>query len=115
LNTSDIATDFGRVFTAAKDVIAHHNQEVSQMQEVMRDVATELNTRIAVGLSMTAGSIGPLGGTVEAVNRIHKDLNVRLASGQLTDRQYAQKCRELLNLIGSFDGLIAEAANGASR
>jgi hypothetical protein len=115
LNTSDIATDFGRVFTAAKDVIAHHNQEVSQMQEVMRDVATELDTRIAVGLSMTAGSIGPLGGTVEAVNRIHKDLNVRLAAGRLTDRQYAQKCRELLNLIGSFDGLIAEAANGTSQ
>ena len=78
-------------------------------------VATELDTRIAVGLSMTAGSIGPLGGTVEAVHRIHKDLNARLASGRLTDRQYAQKCRELLSLIGSFDGLIAEAANGTSR
>ena len=109
MNTSDIATDFGRVFTAAKDVIAHHNQEVSQMQEVMRDVATELDTRIAVGLSMTAGSIGPLGGTVEAVNRIHKDLNARLASGRLTDAQYANKARELLNVLRNFDGLISEA------
>ena len=52
---------------------------------------------------------------VDRLNHIHKALKAQRASGRLTDRQYAQKCRELLTLIGSFDGLIAEAANGTSR
>ena len=72
-------------------------------------MTTELDKRIAVALSMTAGSIGPLGGTVQALNRIHKDLNAQLASGRLTDAQYANKARELLNVLRNFDGLISEA------
>ena len=78
-------------------------------------MTNELNTRIAVALSMTAGSIGPLGGTVQALNRIHKDLNARLAAGRLTDAEYAKKAREVLNVLSNFDGLIAEAENGASQ
>ena len=78
-------------------------------------VATELDKRIAAGLKATAGSIGPLGGTVKRVNSIHKALKEKLASGQLTDAQYAQKVRELLNIIGNFDGLIAEAASSGRR
>ena len=72
-------------------------------------MTTELDKRIAVALSMTAGSIGPLCGTVQALNRIHKDLNAGLASGRLTDAQYANKARELLNVLRNFDGLISEA------
>ena len=72
-------------------------------------MTTELDKRIAVALSMTAGSIGPLCGTVQALNRIHKDLNARLASGRVTDAEYTKKCRDLLNILSNFDGLIAEA------
>ena len=78
-------------------------------------MTNELDTRISIALAATAGSIGPLGGTVKRVNSIHKALKEKLASGQLTDAQYAQKVRELLNIIGNFDGLIAEAANGTSQ
>ncbi len=77
-------------------------------------MTTELDKRIAVALSATAGSIGPLGGTVQALNRIHKDLNARLASGRLTEAQYANKARELLNVLRNFDGLISEAASPRS-
>ena len=78
-------------------------------------VATELDRRIAAALKATAGSIGPLGGTVNRLNSIHQALKAQLASGQLTDAQYAQKVRELLNIVGNFDGLIAEVANGTSQ
>ena len=74
-------------------------------------MTNELDTRISIALAATAGSIGPLGGTVQALNRIHKDLNSRLAAGRLTDAQYAQKAREVLNVLGNFDGLITEAVS----
>ena len=48
-------------------------------------VATELDRRIAAALKATAGSIGPLGGTVKRLNSIHKTLQAQRASGQLTD------------------------------
>ena len=78
-------------------------------------MTNELDTRISIALAATAGSIGPLGGTVQALNRIHKDLNARLASGRMTDLQYANKAREVLNVLSNFNGLITEAANGASQ
>ena len=74
-------------------------------------MTNELDTRISIALAATAGSIGPLGGTVQALNRIHRDLNARLAAGRLTDAQYAQKAREVLNVLGNFDGLITEAVS----
>ena len=76
-----------------------------------RDVGTELDRRVAAALKATAGSTGPLGGTVNRVNSTHKALKAQLASGDLTDAQYAQKARELLNILGNFDGLIAEVAS----
>jgi hypothetical protein len=75
-----------------------------------RDVGTELDRRVAAALKATAGSTGPLGGTVNRVNSTHKALKAQLASGDLTDAQYAQKARELLNILGNFDGLIANDA-----
>ena len=78
-------------------------------------MTNELDTRISIALAATAGSIGQLGGTVQALNRIQQDLNARLAAGGLTDAQYAQKAREVLNVLGNFDGLIAVAANGTSQ
>ena len=75
-------------------------------------VATELDRRIAAALSVAAGSIGPLGGTAKRLNHIHKALKAQRASSRLTDKQYARRARELLNILSNFDGLIAEVANG---
>ena len=74
-------------------------------------MTTELDKRIAVALSVNAGSIGPLGGTAKRLNHIHKALKARRASCRLTDKQYARKARELLNILANFDGLISEAAS----
>ena len=81
------------------------------MQVSTRDIGTELDRRISAALKATAGSIGPLGGSMNRLNSIHKALKAQLASGDLTDTQYAQKARELLNILGNFDGLIAEVAS----
>ena len=78
-------------------------------------VATELDKRIAVAIRATAGSIGPLGGTVKRLNSIHEALKAQLAAGLLTDAEYAEEAGGLLNILSNFDGLIAEAANGTSR
>ena len=72
-------------------------------------MTTDLDMRLAAALKVSAGSIGRLGGTVQALNRIHKDINARLASGRVTDAAYANKFRELLCVIRNFDGLFAEA------
>ena len=72
------------------------------------NIATELDNRIAAALKATAGIIGPLRGTVDRLNDIHKVFKAQLASGQSTDEQYAEKARELLNILGDFEGLIRE-------
>ena len=76
-----------------------------------RDVGTELDRRVAAALKATAGSTGPLGGTVNRVNSTHNALKAQLASGELTDEEYAKKAGGLLNILGNFDGLIAEVAS----
>ena len=45
------------------------------------------------------------------VNSTHKALKAQLASGELTDEEYAKKAGGLLNILGNFDGLIAEVAS----
>ncbi len=79
------------------------------------DVAIELEMRISVALAATAGSIGPLGGTVNRVKSVHEALKAQLASGLLTDAEYAKEAGGLLNILSNFDGLIAETANGTSQ
>ena len=78
-------------------------------------VATELEKRITAAVKATAGSIGPLGGAVKRLNKIHEALKAQLAAGLLTDTEYAKEAGGLLNILSNFDGLIAEAANGTSR
>ncbi|MGA8423399.1 MAG: hypothetical protein WB691_27145 [Pseudolabrys sp.] len=75
------------------------------------DVATELDKRIAAALKTTAGIMGPLRGAVERLNDIHNLFRAQLASGKMTDADYAKKARELLNILGNFDGLIVDAVN----
>ncbi|MGC1621936.1 MAG: hypothetical protein WA759_03940 [Pseudolabrys sp.] len=76
------------------------------------DVAAELDRRIAAALKATAGILGPLRGAVDRLNDIHNLFRAQLASGKMTDADYAKKVRELLNILGDFDGLIADAVNG---
>jgi hypothetical protein len=72
------------------------------------DIAAELDKRIATALKATSGSIGPLGGAVDRLNDIHTVFKAQFASGQFTDEQYAAKGRELLSILGDFEGLIAD-------
>jgi hypothetical protein len=76
------------------------------------DIAVELDKRIAAALKATAGTIGPLRGTVDRLNDIHNLFKAQLASGKMIDEQYAEKARELLNILGNFEGLIADVASG---
>ena len=76
------------------------------------DIAAELDRRIAAALKATAGILGPLRGAVDRLNDIHNLFRAQLASGKMTDADYAKKARELLNILGDFDGLIADAVNG---
>jgi hypothetical protein len=76
------------------------------------DVAAELDKRIAAALKATAVIMGPLRGAVDRLNDIHNLFRGQLASGKMTDEQYAEKARQLLNIVGDFDGLIADAVNG---
>jgi hypothetical protein len=75
-------------------------------------IRIELDRRIAAALKATAGTIGPLDGTVKRVNSIHETLKSQLASGLLTEAEYAKEAGGLLNILSNFDGLIAEAAQG---
>ena len=49
---------------------------------------------------------------MDRLNDIHNLFRAQLASGKMTDADYAKKARELLNILGDFDGLIADAVNG---
>jgi hypothetical protein len=52
-----------------------------------------------------------LGGAVNRLNKIHKCLKAQLASGELTDAEYAKQAGGLLNILSNFDGLISEVAS----
>ncbi|MGB8444549.1 MAG: hypothetical protein WCE32_09170, partial [Pseudolabrys sp.] len=42
-----------------------------------------------------------LGDTINQLSAIHKALKAAHASGELTDQQYTEKARELLEMLGS--------------
>ena len=75
------------------------------------DVATQLDKRIAAALKATAGNIGPLRGSVECLNEIHHLFKAQCASCKMTEAEYAEKASQLLDILGDFEGLIAELAD----
>ena len=79
------------------------------------DVDTELNSKIAAALKATAGIMGPLRGAVDRLNDIHNLFKAQLASGKMTAEEYAEKAHQLRNIVGDFEGLIAEVVHGKSR
>jgi hypothetical protein len=75
------------------------------------DVATQLDKRIAAALKATAGNIGPLRGSVDRLNDIHSLFKAQRASCKMTEAEYAEKATQLLDILGDFEGLIAELAD----
>ena len=79
------------------------------------NIATELNMRISVAMSLTAGSTAPFANSVRRLNTIHESLKSQRAAGLLTDKEYAKEAGGLLNMLNNLDGLNLEAANGTSQ
>ena len=65
-----------------------------------RDIATELDRAFAAATrhALMIGVV--IGDMVDPLYAIHKALNGKHASGELTDQQYAEKARDLLWMIG---------------
>ena len=65
------------------------------------DIATELNRAFAAArVNALMGGVD-LGDTIDPLSAIHKALKAAHASGELTDQQYTEKGRELLEMLGS--------------
>jgi hypothetical protein len=52
-----------------------------------------------------------LRGSVERLNEIHHLFKAQCASCKMTEAEYAEKARRLLDILGDFEGLIAELAD----
>jgi hypothetical protein len=64
-------------------------------------IATELNRAFAAArVNALMGGVD-LGDTIDPLSAIHKALNAKHASGELTDQQYTEKGRELLEILGN--------------
>jgi len=65
------------------------------------NIATELNRAFAAArVNALMGGVD-LGDTIDPLSAIHKALKAAHASGELTDQQYTEKGRELLEMRGS--------------
>ena len=65
------------------------------------DIATELDRAFAAArVNALKGGV-ELGDTIAPLYAIHKALKATHASGELTDQQYTEKGRELLEMLGS--------------
>ena len=59
--------------------------------------------------------VGPLRGSVDRLNDIHKLFKAQRAYCKMTEADYAKKATQLLDILGDFEGLIAELADAPSR
>ena len=64
------------------------------------DAVTELDKRIGAALQANACSAGAMSGFAERLYAVHNVFKAKRASGQWTDEQYAEKAREILELLG---------------
>jgi len=66
-----------------------------------RDIATELDRAFAAArVNALMGGV-QMGDTVDPLHAIHKALKAEHAAGELTDKQFTEKARELLEMLGS--------------
>jgi len=66
-----------------------------------RDIATELDRAFAAARSNALMGGGQMGDTIATLHVIHKVLKAEHAAGELTDKQFTDKARELLELLGN--------------
>ena len=65
------------------------------------NITTELNRAFAAArVNALMGGVD-LGDTIDPLSLIHKALKAAHASGKLTDQQYTEKARELLEMLGA--------------
>jgi uncharacterized membrane protein YcfT len=66
-----------------------------------RDIATELDRAFAAArVNALMGGV-VMGDTIDPLHIIHKVVKANHAAGELTDKQFTEKARELLELLGS--------------
>ena len=65
-----------------------------------RNIATELDRAFAAARRSTLMSGVAISDRLDPLYAIHKALNAKHASGELTDEQYTEKARELLLMVG---------------
>ena len=66
-----------------------------------RDIATELDRAFAAARANALMGGVQMGDTVDPLHAIHKALKVGHAAGELTDEQFTEKARELLEMLGN--------------
>ena len=64
-----------------------------------RDIATELDRTFAAARANALLGGVAIGDRLDPLYAIHKALNAKHASGELTDEQYTEKGRELLGML----------------
>ena len=64
------------------------------------DIAMELDRAFAAATRHALMNRVEISDMVDPLYAIHKALNTKHASGELTDEQYAEKARELLWMVG---------------
>ena len=65
------------------------------------DIAIELDRAFAAArVNALMGGV-VMGDTINPLHAIHKALKAKHAAGELTDEQFADKARELLEMLGS--------------
>ena len=70
------------------------------------DVTTQLDKRIAAALKATAGTVGPLRGSVDRLNEIYNLFKAHRASCKMTEAEYAEKATQFLDILGDFEGKL---------
>ena len=66
-----------------------------------RDIVIELDRAFAAArVNELMGGV-VMGDTIEPLHIIHKALKAKYAAGELTDKQFTDKARELLELLGN--------------
>ena len=67
-----------------------------------RDIANELDRAFAAATRHALTDDVVIGDMLDPLSAIHKALNAKHASGELTDEQYTEKACELLGMIDSL-------------
>ena len=79
----------------------YHAARTEGRQMKTSDIATELDRAFAAArVNALKGGL-ELGETIAPLYAIHKALKATHASGELTDQQYTEKSRELLEILGN--------------